>query len=119
MFVIDTIEPLSPTREVQEEAAIVASQTAESALDSQQLPSRTLQSPEMENLKRKLSSTRRPETASRNLLPELNQFKQNNVALQYVDSCSLLSTCVPIADRTCAQEADRIAHGEAERVKAE
>lgn len=36
----------------------------------------------MENLKRKLSSTRRPETASRNLLPELNQYKQNNVALQ-------------------------------------
>ncbi|KAJ4309482.1 hypothetical protein N0V94_008909 [Neodidymelliopsis sp. IMI 364377] len=36
----------------------------------------------MESLKRKLSTTRRPETASRNLLPELNQYKQNNVALQ-------------------------------------
>ena len=36
----------------------------------------------MESLKRKLSSTRRPETANRNLLPELNQYKQNNVALQ-------------------------------------
>jgi chromosome segregation ATPase len=36
----------------------------------------------MESLKRKLSSTRRPETTSRNLLPELNQYKQNNVALQ-------------------------------------
>lgn len=35
----------------------------------------------MENLKRKLSSTRRPD-ASRNLLPELNQYKLNNVALQ-------------------------------------
>lgn len=36
----------------------------------------------MESLKRKLSTTRRPQTADRNLLPELNQFKQNNVALQ-------------------------------------
>lgn len=36
----------------------------------------------MESLKRKLSTTRRPETASRNFLPELNQYKQNNVALQ-------------------------------------
>jgi chromosome segregation ATPase len=36
----------------------------------------------METLKRKLSSTRRPETANRNLLPELSQFRQNNVALQ-------------------------------------
>jgi chromosome segregation ATPase len=36
----------------------------------------------MESLKRKLSTTRRPETANRNLLPELNQYKQNNVALQ-------------------------------------
>jgi len=36
----------------------------------------------MESLKRKLSSTRRPSTADRNLLPELNQFKQNNAALQ-------------------------------------
>lgn len=38
----------------------------------------------MESLKRKLSTTRRPETAGRSLLPELNQYKQNNVALQYV-----------------------------------
>lgn len=36
----------------------------------------------MESLKRKLSTTRRPETVNRNLLPELNQYKQNNVALQ-------------------------------------
>ncbi|KAJ4359434.1 hypothetical protein N0V95_002181 [Ascochyta clinopodiicola] len=36
----------------------------------------------MESLKRKLSTTRRPQTADRNLLPELNQYKQNNVALQ-------------------------------------
>lgn len=36
----------------------------------------------MESLKRKLSTTRRPQTADRNLLPELNQYKQNNIALQ-------------------------------------
>jgi hypothetical protein len=36
----------------------------------------------MESLKRKLSTTRRPSTADRNLLPELNQYKQNNAALQ-------------------------------------
>lgn len=36
----------------------------------------------MESLKRKLSTTRRPPTADRNLLPELNQYKQNNAALQ-------------------------------------
>lgn len=36
----------------------------------------------MESLKRKLSTTRRPPTTDRNLLPELNQYKQNNAALQ-------------------------------------
>lgn len=36
----------------------------------------------MDSLKRRLSGTRRPETTSRNLLPELNLYKQNNVALQ-------------------------------------
>jgi hypothetical protein len=36
----------------------------------------------MESLKRKLSTTRRPPTADRNLLPELNQYRQNNAALQ-------------------------------------
>ena len=36
----------------------------------------------MENLRRKLSTTKRPETTNRNLLPELNQYRQNNVALQ-------------------------------------
>jgi len=36
----------------------------------------------MEDLRRKISATRRPEPANRNFLPELNQHKQNNVALQ-------------------------------------
>ncbi|KAI4692918.1 uncharacterized protein J4E88_001288 [Alternaria novae-zelandiae] len=43
---------------------------------------RSESSPEMESLKRKLSATRRPEMTTRNLLPELNQYRQNNVALQ-------------------------------------
>ena len=47
-----------------------------------QSPVRSQYSPEMESLKRKLSTTRRPQTADRNLLPELNQYKQNNIALQ-------------------------------------
>jgi DNA repair exonuclease SbcCD ATPase subunit len=36
----------------------------------------------MDNLKRKLSSARRPETGSREVIRELNQYKQNNAALQ-------------------------------------
>jgi hypothetical protein len=36
----------------------------------------------MENLKRKLSSARRPETGNRDMIRELNQYKQNNAALQ-------------------------------------
>jgi chromosome segregation ATPase len=36
----------------------------------------------MENLKRKLSVARRPETGNRELIRELNKYKQNNVALQ-------------------------------------
>lgn len=47
-----------------------------------QLSAKSQNSPEMESLKRKLSTTRRPQTADRNLLPELNQYKQNNTALQ-------------------------------------
>lgn len=36
----------------------------------------------MENLKRKLSTARRPETGNRDMVRELNQYKQNNAALQ-------------------------------------
>jgi prefoldin subunit 5 len=53
-------------------------------LEKQQRSSfrRSLNSPDMESLKRKLTTTRRPEPNTRNLLPELNQYKQNNAALQ-------------------------------------
>jgi predicted nucleic acid-binding Zn-ribbon protein len=81
LFLLDTTEPQTPTREVTQQVEETIS--SKSALDTQDSsPQRARDSPDMENLKRKLSSTRRPETASRNLLPELNQYKQNNVALQ-------------------------------------
>ncbi|KAF2827319.1 hypothetical protein CC86DRAFT_348672 [Ophiobolus disseminans] len=87
LFVLDTTEPQTPTREGTQQPADTGSAASiksfQTAFEKQQRsPQRTRNSPEMENLKRRLSSTRRPETASRNLLPELNQYKQNNVALQ-------------------------------------
>jgi hypothetical protein len=87
LFLLDTTEPQTPGRENSQPIAETGSASSiksfQSALEKQQWsPKRARNSPEMENLKRKLSSTRRPETASRNLLPELNQYKQNNVALQ-------------------------------------
>lgn len=54
----------------------------------------------MESLKRKLSTTRRPETTGRNLLPELNQYKQNNVALQYVQTLCIPHHFLLVSDLT-------------------
>ncbi|KAF2024702.1 hypothetical protein EK21DRAFT_78183 [Setomelanomma holmii] len=88
LFVLDTTEPRTPIHESSQPATESGSATStksfRSALEKQsQSPQRPRNSPEMESLKRKLSTTRRPETTNRNLLPELNQYKQNNVALQY------------------------------------
>lgn len=74
-------------REVVQDTASTPSASSISSFQSaqekqQRSPPRLRNSPDMENLKRKLSSTRRPETVNRNLLPELNQYKQNNAALQ-------------------------------------
>jgi chromosome segregation ATPase len=87
LFLLDTTEPQTPSRENSQHTT--ESSTTDSgksflvALEGQQSSPQVAQSsPEMESLKRKLSSTRRPETANRNLLPELNQYRQNNVALQ-------------------------------------
>jgi len=87
LFLLDTTEPQTPTRESREQpvdtGSAASTKSFQTALEKQQRsPQRLRNSPEMENLKRKLSTTRRPETASRNLLPELNQYKQNYVALQ-------------------------------------
>ncbi|KAF1843913.1 uncharacterized protein K460DRAFT_153963 [Cucurbitaria berberidis CBS 394.84] len=89
LFLLDTTEPpQTPSRESSQHTAGSGSASSitsfQSALEKQQQrsPQRLRNSPEMENLRRKLSTTKRPETASRNLLPELNQYKQNNVALQ-------------------------------------
>jgi chromosome segregation ATPase len=84
LFRLDTTEPQTPSRENSQHTAessnTDSSSFAQTGQDSS--PQKAPDSPEMENLKRKLSSTRRPETTSRSLLPELNQYKQNNVALQ-------------------------------------
>ncbi|KAF1838000.1 hypothetical protein BDW02DRAFT_68353 [Decorospora gaudefroyi] len=88
LFLLDTTEPpQTPTQESSQNPSGPESASSitsfQSALEKQQRsPQRLRSSPDMENLKRKLSTTRRPETTTRNLLPELNQYKQNNVALQ-------------------------------------
>jgi chromosome segregation ATPase len=84
LFRLDTTEPQTPSRESSQHTTKSSTTDASTFVqDGQQSsPRRAHDNPEMENLKRKLSSTRRPETTSRNLLPELNQYKQNNVALQ-------------------------------------
>ncbi|CAO2656324.1 Nn.00g051270.m01.CDS01 [Neocucurbitaria sp. VM-36] len=88
LFLLDTTEPpQTPSRESSQHTAGSGSASSitsfQSALEKQQRsPQRVRNSPEMENLRRKLSTTKRPETTNRNLLPELNQYKQNNVALQ-------------------------------------
>ncbi|KAF2851212.1 hypothetical protein T440DRAFT_467942 [Plenodomus tracheiphilus IPT5] len=88
LFLVESTEsPQTPTRDILHDTASTISSNStpsfQSAQEKQQRsPQRLRNSPEMENLKRKLSSTRRPEPTSRNLLPELNQYKQNNVALQ-------------------------------------
>ncbi|KAF1920513.1 hypothetical protein BDU57DRAFT_508874 [Ampelomyces quisqualis] len=80
-FFLEATEPETPTREFTQQAEEIDSSNP--ALDKQDWsPQRTRNSPDMENIKRRLSSTRGLDTASRNLLPELNQYKQNNVALQ-------------------------------------
>jgi predicted nucleic acid-binding Zn-ribbon protein len=45
-------------------------------------PQHSRDSPDMEHLKRKLSAAKRPETGNRDMIRELNMYKQNNVALQ-------------------------------------
>ncbi|KAH9879798.1 hypothetical protein J1614_001822 [Plenodomus biglobosus] len=78
-----TGSPQTPTCESTHDTRGTSTPSSQSAQEKQQRsPQRLYNSPEMENLKRKLSSTRRPETTNRNLLPELNQYKQNNFALQ-------------------------------------
>jgi hypothetical protein len=80
LFLIDDIESQAPDPESPQHDSI---EPLQSALEKQH---RSRDSIDMESLKRKLSTTRRPETVNRNFLPELNQYKQNTVALQYVDS---------------------------------
>ncbi|KAI4624359.1 uncharacterized protein J4E87_005860 [Alternaria ethzedia] len=85
---------------------------------------RSESSPEMESLKRKLSATRRPETTTRNLLPELNQYRQNNVALQQqIESLMAklneskksereLRSTLGLTEMRCAEFEDKAAHAD-------
>ncbi|KAF1946752.1 hypothetical protein EJ02DRAFT_393918 [Clathrospora elynae] len=88
LFLSDTTgPPQNPKRERSQNTAGTESASpitsCQSSLEKQQQsPEYLRDSLEMENLKRKLSTTRRPELTNRNLLPELNQYKQNNAALQ-------------------------------------
>jgi chromosome segregation ATPase len=87
LFLLDTTEPQTPSREnsqhTTESGTPDSSKSFHVTLERQQSSPKLAQnSSEMESLKRKLTSTRRPETANRNLLPELRQYRQNNVALQ-------------------------------------
>ncbi|KAL6709534.1 hypothetical protein ACN47E_001469 [Coniothyrium glycines] len=117
LFLLDTTDlPHTPIREsvpdTFECAVISASPSVQKTPEKQQhSPRRLRNSPEMENLKRKLSSTRRPETTNRNLLPELNQYKQNNVALQK----QIESLMAKLNDSKKNERASRSALGEAER----
>ncbi|KAF2470306.1 uncharacterized protein BDR25DRAFT_343082 [Lindgomyces ingoldianus] len=90
LLLLDTAEPQSPNREQSPQTATGSSsatstrsfQSFQSALELQGRPHNPKDNPEMENLKRKLSSARRPETGNRDTIRELNQYKQNNAALQ-------------------------------------
>ncbi|XPS68228.1 hypothetical protein M3J07_000513 [Ascochyta lentis] len=83
-FLLDTSDtPSNPSRESSHHTSDTSANStwsSQSAIEKQQWS--PIGSQDMETLKRKLSTTRRPQTADRNLLPELNQYKQNNVALQ-------------------------------------
>ncbi|KAF2018372.1 hypothetical protein BU24DRAFT_491344 [Aaosphaeria arxii CBS 175.79] len=90
LMLLDTTEnPLSPglqspTKDSPLTAAGTNSANSirsfQSALEQQ--TRQTKDNAEMENLKRKLSAARRPETGNRDMVRELNQYKQNNTALQ-------------------------------------
>ncbi|KAF2175593.1 hypothetical protein K469DRAFT_702118 [Zopfia rhizophila CBS 207.26] len=87
LLLLDTTEPQSPNREqsLQNTAGSTSAtsiKSFQSALEQQtRSPHPSRDSPEMENLKRKLSSAKRPETGNRDTILQLNQYKQNNAAL--------------------------------------
>ncbi|KAF2278474.1 uncharacterized protein EI97DRAFT_255805 [Westerdykella ornata] len=88
LLFLDSAAPQTPTRESPQTAT--AGSTSATSIRSfktaLEQPTRSPQvardSPEMDNLKRKLSVARRPETGNRELVRELNLYKHNNAALQ-------------------------------------
>ncbi|KAH6637388.1 hypothetical protein C7974DRAFT_389411 [Boeremia exigua] len=87
LFGVDTARAsTTPSRKSSQYTADTSASSTRSyrsAPEKQQYsPARSQDNADMESLKRKLSTTRRPQNGDRNLLPELNQYKQNNAALQ-------------------------------------
>ncbi|KAF2870981.1 hypothetical protein BDV95DRAFT_573005 [Massariosphaeria phaeospora] len=87
LLLLDTTEPQSPSRESPQITAGNSSANSirsfKSALEQQtRSPHPLRETAEMDHLKRKLTMTRRPETNNRDIMRELNLYRQNNVALQ-------------------------------------
>jgi hypothetical protein len=89
LFLLDTTEqPQSPSRDTPQTTAGATSASSirsfRSALEQQTRasPVRSRDSPEMENLKRKLSAARRPDVSNGDMVRELNMYKTNCGALQ-------------------------------------
>lgn len=87
LFMLDTTDnPMSPKRDSPfSSAGSTPAGSLRSFKPSQETPRSPLRSrnnPEMENLKKKLSMAKRPETGNGDAVRELNLYKQNNEALQ-------------------------------------
>ncbi|KAG9192027.1 hypothetical protein G6011_10761 [Alternaria panax] len=125
LSVLNTTEtPHTPTHKTTLVTVDPASASSIESEGEQRSPQRLEAGTEMENLKRKLSSTRRPETTTRNLLPELNQYKQNNLALQQqIESLMAklteskksereLRNILGMTEMKCAEFEDKAAHAD-------
>ena len=87
LFLLDTTEPQSPKQDAPHSSAgstpAGSIRSFKTGLEpTPRSPLRSRNNPEMENLKRKLSMAKRPETGNGDAVRELNLYKQNNEALQ-------------------------------------
>lgn len=87
LFMLDTSDnPLSPKRDSPFSSAgstpAGSIRSFKPSHDNPRSPLRSRNNPEMENLKKKLSMAKRPETGNGDAVRELQLYKQNNEALQ-------------------------------------
>lgn len=86
LFLDQTEPPPTPNRETANNSAgsnsAASIRSFRTALEQPARSPAPRDSPEMESFKRKLSVARRPDTGARDVIRELNQYKQNNAALQ-------------------------------------